>query len=110
MTYAMKPLRCDPRKLNGLSEKLIVSHYENNYGGAVKRLNSITAKLAGLDYGSAPGFVVNGLKREELIATNSMDVSRPDHRARGEIAVGHGFLGGGRNQKSQARCGGSRDG
>jgi len=30
------------------------------------------AKLAELDFGSAPVFAVNGLKREELIATNSM--------------------------------------
>ncbi len=40
MTYEMKPLSCNPAKLSGLSEKLIVSHYENNYGGAVKRLNA----------------------------------------------------------------------
>ena len=32
-----------------MSEKLIVSHYENNYGGAVKRLNLIVEQLAGLD-------------------------------------------------------------
>src|SRR5215204_3829191 len=56
----------------GMSEKLIVSHYENNYGGAVKRLNLIEEQLAGLDHASTPGFVINGLKREELIATNSM--------------------------------------
>ncbi|AVA38226.1 superoxide dismutase [Cupriavidus metallidurans] len=72
MTYQMKPLRVDPTKLSGLSEKLIVSHYENNYGGAVKRLNAITAELAALDVATAPVFVLNGLKREELIATNSM--------------------------------------
>jgi Fe-Mn family superoxide dismutase len=36
MTYEMKPLSCKPSNLKGLSEKLIVSHYENNYGGAVK--------------------------------------------------------------------------
>lgn len=71
-TYQMKPLSCDPAKLPGLSEKLIVSHYENNYGGAVKRLNAITAQLAGLDVATAPVFVLNGLKREELIAANSM--------------------------------------
>ncbi len=71
-TYSMKPLPCDPRRIRGMSERLIVSHYENNYGGAVKRLNLITAQLAGLDFGTAPGFLVNGLKREELIATNSM--------------------------------------
>lgn len=72
MPYELKPLPFDPKELNGLSERLIVSHYENNYGGAVKRLNGIAAKLGELDYGSAPVFVVNGLKREELIATNSM--------------------------------------
>ncbi len=72
MTYAIKPLSCDPKKLKGLSEKLIVSHWENNYGGAVKRLNAITAQLAALDFATAPVFVVNGLKREELIAMNSM--------------------------------------
>jgi Fe-Mn family superoxide dismutase len=72
MAYSMKPLSCDPVKLVGLSEKLIVSHYENNYGGAVKRLNAITDQLAALDFAGAPVFVVNGLKREELIAANSM--------------------------------------
>jgi len=72
MPYELKPLPFEPKRLNGLSERLILSHHENNYGGAVKRLNAIAAKLAELDYGSAPVFVVNGLKREELIATNSM--------------------------------------
>ena len=72
MPYTMQPLACDPTKLKGLSEPLIVSHYENNYGGAVRRLNAITAQLASLDVATAPVFVLNGLKREELIATNSM--------------------------------------
>ena len=72
MTYTMKPLSCDPKRLKGLSEKLIVSHYDNNYGGAVKRLNAIAAQLASLDFATVPGFVINGLKREELIAANSM--------------------------------------
>jgi len=72
MPYTMKPLSCDPVRVKGMSERLIVSHYENNYGGAVKRLNLIQEKLAEIDYTSAPGFVVNGLKREELIAMNSM--------------------------------------
>lgn len=40
-SYGMKPLGCDPRHVKGMSEKPIVSHYENNYGGAVKRLNDI---------------------------------------------------------------------
>ena len=72
MVYEMKALPCEPTKLKGLSEKLIRSHYENNYGGAVKRLNAITAQLESLDFATAPVFVINGLKREELIASNSM--------------------------------------
>ena len=72
MTYAMKPLSFTPDTLTGLSERLIVSHYENNYGGAVKRLNAITAQLETLDFATAPVYVINGLKREELIASNSM--------------------------------------
>jgi Fe-Mn family superoxide dismutase len=72
MTFAMKPLSCDPSRIRGMSERLIVSHYENNYGGAVKRLNLITEKFAELDPENAPGFLINGLKREELIAMNSM--------------------------------------
>lgn len=72
MEYTIKKLPFDPTKVKGLSEKLLVSHHENNYSGAVKRLNAITAQLAGLDMATAPVFVVNGLKREELIAANSM--------------------------------------
>src|ERR1700675_1590730 len=72
MTYKMKPLGCDPAKIKGMSERLIISHYENNYGGAVKRLNLIGEKLAEFDYANAPGFLLNGLKREELVAMNSM--------------------------------------
>jgi Fe-Mn family superoxide dismutase len=72
MPYAMKPLSCDPAHVRGMSERLIISHYENNYGGAVKRLNAIEEQLAALDYAKAPGFLINGLKREELIASNSM--------------------------------------
>jgi len=57
--------------LNSLSLKLIESHYENNYGGALRRLNAITEKLESLDFAATPGYVINGLKREELIALNS---------------------------------------
>jgi Fe-Mn family superoxide dismutase len=72
MELRIQPLAVDPAKLNGLSEKLVVSHHQNNYGGAVKRLNAIRSELAALDFASAAGFRINGLKREELIATNSM--------------------------------------
>jgi Fe-Mn family superoxide dismutase len=72
MTFSMKPLSCDAARIKGMSERLIVSHYENNYGGAVKRLNLIEEQLAGLDFTNAPVFQINGLKREQLIAMNSM--------------------------------------
>ena len=66
------PMPFDPKAVTGLSEKLLTSHYANNYTGAVKRLGAITTQFAALDPATAPGFVVNGLKREELIAWNSM--------------------------------------
>lgn len=72
MEARMHDLPFDPAALSGLSDKLLRSHHQNNYGGAVKRLNAIRAQLAQLPFGSTPGFVLNGLKREELIATNSM--------------------------------------
>jgi len=72
MTYQPKPMSFDPKSINGISEKVLVSHYENNYVGAVKRLNAIGAQLAELDFAKAPNFMINGLKREELIAANSM--------------------------------------
>ena len=44
----------NPSGIKGLSEKILVSHYENNYSGAVKRLNAIGAQLAELDFAKAP--------------------------------------------------------
>ncbi len=76
MAYAIKELACDPARIKGMSENLIVSHYENNYGGAVNRLNAITDQLAELDFAKSPGFVINGLKREELIASKLDDPAR----------------------------------
>jgi Fe-Mn family superoxide dismutase len=71
MRYQLKPIFCRPWLLNGLSLKLIESHYENNYGGALRRLNAITEQLESLDFAKTPGYVLNGLKREELVALNS---------------------------------------
>ncbi len=71
MTYEIQPLAFDPTSLNGLSAKLIGSHHLNNYGGAVRRLNAIRSELTGLDWSSTPGYRINGIKREELIAANS---------------------------------------
>ena len=92
MAYAMKPLPCDPTRIKGMSEKLLVSHHENNYGGAVNRLNLITAQLAELNFAAAPGFVINGLKREELIASNSMILHELFFASLGEESAPEGEL------------------
>ena len=50
---------------------MLVSHYENDYGGAVRALNAVRAELAALD-AKAPGSRLRALKREELIAMGSV--------------------------------------
>ena len=72
MTARLQDLPFDPAALKLLSPALITSHHQNNYAGAVKRLNAIRQDLAATPFATAPGFQLNGLKREELIATNSM--------------------------------------
>ncbi len=71
-TVMVRPLMLKPHKMNGLTERLLVSHYVNNYGGALRRLNAIRARLTGVDWSAAPVFEINGLKREELIAMGSV--------------------------------------
>src|ERR1051325_2505449 len=71
MRYKLKQIHCRPWTLSYLSVKLIESHYENNYGGALRRLNAITEQLESLDFANTPAHVLNGLKREELVALNS---------------------------------------
>ena len=68
----VRPFLLKPQWMNGLSERLLVSHYENNYGGALRRLNAIRARLAATDWAQIPQFEINGLKREELIAACSV--------------------------------------
>lgn len=72
MNARIQPLPFEPAALAGLSVRLLESHHQHNYGGAVKRLNAIRTQLAGTPFSSTPGFELNGLKREELIAANSM--------------------------------------
>ena len=68
-----KPLAFDPAKLNGLSEKLIRSHWENNYIGSVKTLNMIEGRLkAAMQDKDFPPIVYGGLKREELHRVGSV--------------------------------------
>src|SRR6187399_3218986 len=62
-----KPLPFDPSKLIGLSEKLIRSHWENNYIGSVKTLNMVAGRLlAAMNDPDLPPVIYGGLKREEL--------------------------------------------
>ncbi len=69
----IKPLPFDPAKLDGISEKLIRSHWENNYAGSVKALNAVKQKLAGfLEDSTLPPYIYNDLKREHLIRTGSV--------------------------------------
>lgn len=68
---APKPLPFAAGKLKGISEKLIVSHHDNNYVGAVKNLNGVRAELAKATQ-DTPGFLVGGLRAKELVYANSM--------------------------------------
>lgn len=68
-----KPLPFDPAKLDGISEKLIRSHWENNYGGAVKALNAVKQKLTELAKdANLPPYFYAEVKREQLIRTGSV--------------------------------------
>jgi Fe-Mn family superoxide dismutase len=71
MRYQIAPLFCRPWTLNGISARLIESHYEHNYGGALARLNAISAELEKLDPATSPPAVINRLKRDEAVALNS---------------------------------------
>lgn len=62
-----KPLPFDPAKLDGLSQKLMLSHWENNYMGSLKTLDMISTRLAvAMNDPQLPPIVYGGLKREEL--------------------------------------------
>jgi len=67
----LKPLPFPPGGLDGISERVITSHHENNYSGAFRRLPAIESEVAGLPT-DAPGFLRKGLKMEELTATNAL--------------------------------------
>lgn len=68
--HQMVPLPFDPAKLKGLSERLLVSHHENNYGGAVRNLNRAEVELSRVT-AETPPFVVAALRERELTFRNS---------------------------------------
>ena len=47
MDYQVAPIPVRPSTLNGISERMVVSHYENNYGNAVRTLNAVRRDLRG---------------------------------------------------------------
>lgn len=69
--HKIKSLPFNPARLQGLSEKLIVSHHENNYGGALKNLNKVQGQIAELPK-DAPPFLIGALKERELMFTGSV--------------------------------------
>ena len=72
-SHALRPLPFDAAKLNGLSARLIESHWSNNYGGSVRTLNAAKKRLAeALADKHTPAFVYNGLKREHLMRSGSV--------------------------------------
>jgi superoxide dismutase, Fe-Mn family len=71
MKYSIAPLFCRPWTLNGMQPRLIESHYEHNYGSAVRRLNAVTAELADLDVTTGAPQVLGRLKREQTSLLNS---------------------------------------
>jgi Fe-Mn family superoxide dismutase len=71
MRYQIAPLFCRPWTINGITPRLIESHYENNYGAAFTRLNAIAEELASLDPQTTPVHVIGRLKQEEMAALNS---------------------------------------
>ena len=71
MRYQLAPLYCRPWTLNGISARLIESHYENNYGAALNRLNAISEEIEQLDLGNTSSQSLSRLKRDEVVALNS---------------------------------------
>src|SRR4029077_10514261 len=71
MLAEITPIAVRPSTLSGISEQMIVSHYENNYGNAVQALNAVQRELASLD-GDIPPYRLRGLKREELALMDSV--------------------------------------
>ncbi len=71
MHYKLAPLYCRPWTLNGMTPRLIESHYEGNYGNALRKLNALTREIESLDPVTAPPGALNRLKRDQALVLNS---------------------------------------
>jgi Fe-Mn family superoxide dismutase len=101
-THQPKPLPFDSARLNGLSQRLVDSHWSNNYGGSVRALNEMKKRLAdALSDRDLPAYVYNDLKREHLMRTGSVVLhelyfdnlggnGRPDSAAQSWLASAFG--------------------
>lgn len=68
--HKVVPLPFVASKLVGLSEKMVVSHHDNNYAGAIKNLNAVELELAKVTKDTA-GYQVAALRERELTFANS---------------------------------------
>jgi len=100
--HAVKPLPFDAKKLTGLSEKLLVSHHDKNYAGAVKNLNGVEAELSKVAP-DTPGFTLAGLEAAKLKFTNSMIL----HELYFENLGGDGSAAGSQAERALAQAYGS---
>lgn len=69
--HAVKPLPFAPASLRGLSERLIVSHHDNNYAGAVKNLIRVEDELSRVTK-ETPPLVLGALEQAKLGFRNSV--------------------------------------
>jgi Fe-Mn family superoxide dismutase len=72
-SHELKPLPFEASSLDGLSARLIESHWSNNYGGSVRALNETNKRLAAaLADSDLPAYTYDDLKREHLMRTGSV--------------------------------------
>ena len=68
--HQVVPLPFSPTALTGISERMITSHHENNYGGAVRNLNRTELELDAIT-ADTPPLLVAALRERELTFRNS---------------------------------------
>jgi Fe-Mn family superoxide dismutase len=68
--HQVLPLPFAASSLRGISERLVTSHHENNYGGAVRNLNRTEQELSQIT-ADTPPLVVAALRERELTFRNS---------------------------------------
>jgi superoxide dismutase, Fe-Mn family len=71
MLQDIAPIAVRPSTLSGLSERMVVGHYEDHYGSAVRALNDLRRELAALDTETPPNRL-GRLKQEELSLMGSV--------------------------------------